>query len=255
MPYYMMIIAVLAVVAILTWMKDSKNKFNVLGIAFIIGVSIFGLFFWQSRQSSTSLRVVGYSSKLFESDLVKWNLSLQKSVGSNELNRGYQLMSADIRAFKAYLIEQGIAEDEISVHPVNIHQRYDNYGNMTGHNLQQRVFVLSQDLDKIEDLALNPDFFADRNMVLQNSNLEYLYTRLPELKQELLAAATEDALSRAREISGSAETKLGKMREARAGVFQITEPYSTDVSDYGIYNTGTRQKSISVTLTAYFKLR
>ncbi|WP_232502671.1 hypothetical protein [Candidatus Cloacimonas acidaminovorans] len=48
---------------------------------------------------------------------------------------------------------------------------------------------------------------------------------------------------------------MGKLREARAGVFQITEPYSTEVSDYGIYNTSTRSKSISVTLTAIFKLK
>ncbi|HNQ44545.1 MAG TPA: SIMPL domain-containing protein, partial [Candidatus Cloacimonadota bacterium] len=76
-----------------------------------------------------------------------------------------------------------------------------------------------------------------------------------ELKKQLLAEATADAVARAQEISGSAKTRLGKMREARAGVFQITEPYSTDVSDYGIYNTSTRQKSISVTLTAVFGLR
>ncbi|HPV64673.1 MAG TPA: SIMPL domain-containing protein, partial [Candidatus Cloacimonas sp.] len=59
----------------------------------------------------------------------------------------------------------------------------------------------------------------------------------------------------AEEISGSGNTKLGKLREARAGVFQITEPYSTEVSDYGFYNTSTRSKSISVTLTAIFKLK
>jgi len=45
------------------------------------------------------------------------------------------------------------------------------------------------------------------------------------------------------------------MKEAKAGVFQITEPYSTDVADYGYYNTSTRSKSISVTLTAVFKLK
>jgi hypothetical protein len=37
-------------------------------------------------------------------------------------------------------------------------------------------------------------------------------------------------------------------------VFQITEPYSTDVSDYGYYNTDTRTKSISVTVTTKFRL-
>ncbi|MCK9584333.1 MAG: SIMPL domain-containing protein [Candidatus Cloacimonetes bacterium] len=254
---YPFIIAILALLVIWAWdwLKGPKSKFNLLGIAFIIGISIFSLAFWQSRQASTNLRVVGYSSKLFESDLVKWNLSLQKNVGTNELNQGYKTMNADIKAFKAFLTTQGVPDDKISVQPVTSYQRFDNNGNMMGYNLSQNVFILSEDLDKIEDLALNPDFFAERGMVLNDSRLEYLYTKLPELKQELLAAATEDALARATEISGSAKTSLGKLQEARAGVFQITEPYSTDVSDYGIYNTGTRQKSISVTLTAHFSLR
>lgn len=255
MSLIFIIIAGLVLAGILTWMKESKNLYSVLGIAFIVGITIFGIFFWQSRRAETSLRVVGYSSKLFESDLVKWNISLQKTVGSSELSSGYKTMNSDVKAFRDYLIKQGFAEDEISVQPVTSYPRHDNYGNMTGYNMNQEIFLLSDKMDTVEDLALNPDFIAERGMVLQNSRLEYLYTKLPELKQELLAAATEDAMARAKEISGSADTKLGKMREARAGVFQITEPYSTDVSDYGIYNTSTRKKSISVTLTAYFYLK
>ena len=41
---------------------------------------------------------------------------------------------------------------------------------------------------------------------------------------------------------------------ARAGVFQITEPYSTEVSDYGVHNTSTRVKEITVTVHATFLL-
>lgn len=255
MPYFVLLLAGLLIAGILVWMKESKNTYAILGIAFIVGISIFSVFFWQSRKAETSLRVVGYSSKLFESDLVKWNVSLQKNVGNAELGSGYKSMNADVKAFRDYLVSQGFGEEEISVQPVSSFPRFDNYGSMAGYSLNQEIFLLSEKLDKVEDLALNPDFIADRGMVLQNSRLEYLYTKLPELKQELLASATEDAMARAREISGSANTKLGKMREARAGVFQITEPYSTDVSDYGIYNTSTRKKSISVTLTAFFYLR
>lgn len=255
MPYYQIILSILFVLALLVWMKESKNPWSLLGIAFIVGISIFGMFFLQSRRSETSLRVVGYASKLFESDLVKWNVSVQKSVGTSELKRGYNDMAADIAAFKAYLIEQGIADKDISIQPPTSYPMYDNYGNMTSYNINQSVFVLSQDLDKIDKISLNAEFFANRGMLLQNSQLNYLYTKLPDLKKQLLAEATADAVARAKEISGSAKTGLGKMREARAGVFQITEPYSTDVSDYGIYNTSTRQKSISVTLTAVFGLR
>lgn len=255
MPFFLVIIAALVVAAILIWMKESKTPYALLGVAFIVGITIFSVFFWQSRKAETSLRVVGYSSKIFQSDLVKWNVSLQKSVGENELSSGYKTMNADVKAFRDYLVSQGFKEDDISVQPVTSFPRYDNYGNMSGYNLSQEIFLLSENLDKVQELSLNPDFIADRGMVLQNSRLEYLYTKLPDLKKELLAAATEDALARAKEISGSANSKLGKMREARAGVFQITEPFSTEVSDYGIYNTGTRKKSISVTLTAYFYLR
>ena len=41
---------------------------------------------------------------------------------------------------------------------------------------------------------------------------------------------------------------------ARAGVFQITEPYSTEVSGMGMYNTSTRRKEITVTVHASFAL-
>jgi hypothetical protein len=38
-------------------------------------------------------------------------------------------------------------------------------------------------------------------------------------------------------------------------VFQITEPYSTEVSSLGIYDTSTRKKQISVTASAVFAIK
>lgn len=237
--------------------KDKKNSrsWGVLGISFVIGLSIFGAFFVQSRKAETSLRVVGYASKLFVSDLVKWNLTLQRNTSISTLENAYLKMGQDVAAFKEFLMASGFSEEEIDIQPVSSTPVYENYGNIASYNLNQNIFVLSSKLDQLEKLALNPEFFARRGILLQRSTLDYLYTRLPELKKQLLFEATEDAVARANEISGSAKVKLGKMREARAGVFQITEPYSTEVSDYGIYNTGTKRKSISVTLTSVFSLR
>jgi hypothetical protein len=260
MTLYLLWIASLSALAGLAWVIFGKDKglshtWGIAGISFIIGLTLLGAFLVQSRQSETSLRVVGYASKLFESDLVKWNLSVQKVVSPSELKEGYKTMGADITAFKAYLTDKGVPEKDINIQPVTSFQMNDNFGNLTNYSLNQNVFVLSSDIGKIEELALNPEFFANRGMLLQNSTLAYLYSKLPELKKQLLSEATKDAVARAKEISGSAKTGLGKMKEARAGVFQITEPYSTDVADYGFYNTNTRSKSISVTLTAVFKLK
>lgn len=260
MTTYLWLILAVALFAGVAWLLSGKDKssyrtWGIASLAFIIGLSILGVFLVQSRQSETSLRVVGYASKLFESDLVKWNLTVQRNSAPDALKDGYNRMSADINAFKAYLVENGIPEKDINIQPINSFPTNDNFGNLSSYSLNQNVFILSSDIPKIEALALNPEFFANRGMLLQNSNLAYLYSKLPELKKQLLSEATKDAVARAQEISGSAKTKLGKMKEARAGVFQITEPYSTDVADYGFYNTSTRRKSISVTLTAQFKLK
>lgn len=227
----------------------------VIALGFVIGMLVFGVFFVRSKQEDKTLRIVGYATKQFESDLVKWNLSVQKNVALGGLNTAYKSLSADVLSFKQYLIEEGINEKEISIEPITSYPMYDNYGKITSYNLNQSISVITDQLDKVEELALNPDFFADKGLILQMSNLSYLYTQLPDMKKQLLAEATKDALERAREVSSAAGAKLGDMRIARGGVFQITEPYSTDVSDYGIYNTSTRNKSISVTLTAVFELK
>ena len=41
---------------------------------------------------------------------------------------------------------------------------------------------------------------------------------------------------------------------ARSGVFQITEPFSTEMADYGVHNTSTRSKEITVTVHATFEV-
>ncbi|CCU78849.1 hypothetical protein HSACCH_00942 [Halanaerobium saccharolyticum subsp. saccharolyticum DSM 6643] len=40
----------------------------------------------------------------------------------------------------------------------------------------------------------------------------------------------------------------------RSGIFQITEPYSTDASSMDIYNTSSRDKEISVTAHLVFSI-
>jgi len=228
---------------------------RILGLSFVVGLFIMGAFLVKSRQDQKSLRIVGYANKQFVSDIVKWNLTVQKTTDIEGLKTAYRKLSSDIGEFKQYLISKGIPEKEISIQPLTSSPMYDNYGKISTYSLTQNIFIITDQLDDVEKLALNPDFFADKGLLLQMSNLSYLYTKLPDMKKKLLADATADALERAKEISSSAKVRLGKMREAKAGVFQITEPYSTDVSDYGIYNTSTRNKSISVTISAVFELK
>ena len=244
---------IIAIIGLVVWEIFGEEKklrpWLVDGLAFIIGMTVFGNYFLLSRKVDNKLRVVGYASKNFESDLVKWTLTVQKNTDVNGLMVAYTSMTADMNSFKDLLLAAGITEKDINIQPPTSNPLFAEYGQITGYSVNQTIYILSSDIKKVEGLALNPEFFAKRGLVLQQSSLAYIYSKLPELKKQLLGEATADALARAREITSSAKARLGKIKSARAGVFQITEPYSTDVSDYGFYNTNTRSKSISVTVT------
>ena len=227
----------------------------ILALGLIISAAVFGNYFYRSRQQDNTIKVVGAATKRFESDVVKWRISVGRSVGLNDIRAGYSQTRSDFTALMSQLKSGGINEKDITVQPINRNSVFDNNGSMSGYSFSQSVYVISTDLATIEKLALNPDTLFSKGVSLQSSNLEYYFSKLPDIKKELLAEATQDAKRRAIEIARNAGARLGSVQSARAGIFQLTEPYSTEVSDYGIYNTSTRQKDVTVTVTAEFTLR
>jgi hypothetical protein len=234
-----------------------SNKFTVaiiLGASLIISALVFGLFFYNSRTVDNTIRVVGTATDRFESDIVKWRLSISRDTGMTGMKAGYDLINQDMEAFRAALTERGFKPEDITVQPVNTMPYYSD-GKQVGYTMMQSVFIISKDIDAIEELALNPGKITDRDIVFQYSNLEYYYSELSEMKLSLLSAATKDARRRADEIASGTGDEIGAIQSARTGVFQITEPYSTEVSDYGIYNVGSRTKDITVTVTVVYTIK
>jgi hypothetical protein len=60
---------------------------------------------------------------------------------------------------------------------------------------------------------------------------------------------------RAEELAKNSGSEVGKLKYASQGVFQITPVNSTDVSDYGIYDTTTIEKSIKAVVTIEYSIK
>ena len=72
---------------------------------------------------------------------------------------------------------------------------------------------------------------------------------------EPLPAATEDARRRAELIVKGLGGKLGAMRSSALGVYQVTPRDSTDVSDYGINDTTSREKDVNAVVSVTFAVK
>jgi hypothetical protein len=228
----------------------------VLALALVVSAAVFGTFFYRARADGDAITVVGAATQRVSSDVVKWRLTFGRNLSMGEAASGYSVVASDARAIVAALAAAGVPSEDLVVHPVTVQQLYAGAGgSMSGYYVNQSITVTSRDVAKIEALAANPAELIGRGVMLQDSTLNYFVSEIAVVKQSLLAAATEDARKRAAEIAGNAGVSLGKIRSARAGVFQITEPYSTEVADYGIYTTWTREKDATVTVRAVFSVR
>ncbi|MHB9028941.1 MAG: SIMPL domain-containing protein [Candidatus Latescibacterota bacterium] len=229
-------------------------NYLILGSAIVLAATIFGLFHYNSRTASRSITTVGSASHSFDSDIVKWQLSVVRNTGAQNLAQGYSQLRSDITEVVNDLVSRGIERRSISIQPLNTNPIYEQQG-MTGYRVQQSLIVVSDSLSLIEDVALNPDTIAARGIIIEFSNLQYFYSKVDSLKVALLGEATRDAERRAQEIAEVSDIEVGPIQSARAGVFQITEPYSTDVAAGGIYNTASREKNIRVTVHVTFDMR
>jgi len=226
----------------------------ILAIGLIVASFVFGVFFYNAKQVDSSIRVVGYATHEFEADIVKWSFTFSETVPTGQLTDGYSKMNAKLQSFKETWNSLDITTEEFNVQPISVRKMYGQYGKIEGDILEQNIFVISKELDVIEDLAIDPSIFIKKGLAFEYSNMQYFSTELPDIKMKLLGYATKNAIERANEIAQSTGGKVKEITSARAGVFQITEPYSTEVSDYGMYQTSTRKKSIRVTVTCTFTI-
>lgn len=232
-----------------------KNSWAIiLGISLILAFGLFGWLFKESRSQQQTVRVVGYGIEEFDSDIVKWSVSFSERVPLNGTREGYRMMAQKLENFEKLWDQTGIQTSEYKVFPVNVNREYGQGGHI-GYTLDQRIYIVSSEINKIENLAIDPALFVDGGVTFDNSTMEFYSSEIEEIKKRLLGLATQNAYERAEEITSTTDLKVDKLISARAGVFQITEPYSTEVAGYGMYNTSSARKNIKVTVTAEFTLK
>ena len=81
---------------------------------------------------------------------------------------------------------------------------------------------------------------------------EFTFTKLSDLRIQILGDAANDARVRAEEVVRKTGGRIGAVRDVRANPIQVTEPNSTDVSGGGRYDTSTIDKDVTAIVNVTF---
>lgn len=247
-------------------MFDSLNKnifvpFGfILGASFVVASVVLGVTFYKIRSLENTISVTGSAKTEVVSDTVKWTSQVTRPVRISSLQTGYTQIASDLEKVKKFMIESGIPEEAITVSTVSFYENYSYQQNYQSYSekeyiLSQNITVNSNEVEKVTNITKDINKVISQGVIFQTSSLEYYVSNLPELRVSLLGEAVKDAKNRASSLSEASGKKVGKLKSASSGVVQVLSPNSTDVSDYGAYDTSSVNKVVAVTVKASFTLR
>jgi len=235
----------------------------ILGLC-IAGATIFSTFVLSKgviqfkRLTEEVITVTGSAEKDIVSDYIVWKSAFKRR--DPQLKTAYVRLQDDLKKVKEYLLSKGVKEDEIVVSQVETETLYKknekgyNTNEIEAYCVGQQVEVRSYDVKKVTEISRQATELLDRDVQFISGSPEYFYTKLPELKIEMLSKATENAKARAEKMAASTGNKIGAIRSAAMGKFQINAANSYDVSWYGNHDTSSYEKKIIAIAHASFAI-
>ena len=115
--------------------------------------------------------------------------------------------------------------------------------------------VRSKDVEKLSALANNVDPLVGQGYTVSTGALELTYSKLADMRVQLLSRAIKDAEERAKAIAQDSGRSVKTLRNASGGVVQVLSEGAVEVSDYGTYDTQSLHKEVMVTVRATFSLQ
>jgi len=249
-------------------MRPMENPRLLTPIAIALVLSTFiaavTVVFLRTRDTR-SIEVTGSAKRRIVSDLIEWTASVQGH-GSGRVASAQEL-KASIEKTRAYLVAQGVTADEIRVGPASVdemfEQRVEGHGEerversvSTGWRGLQQITVRSTDVNKIERVSREVTSLIEQGLDLSSERPSYFYTRLADLKIEMLAEASKDARTRAEQmVAAAGGGSIGKLTNADMGVINVNPANSTETNWQGNNDTTTLEKDILAIVHITFELR
>ena len=224
-----------------------------IGVAVVLTAYIFSGTIKDIRHTRDTLSVTGSARVPIDANLVRWYIAVgprarTPAVAASQLRR-------QMAAVQTFLRDAGIPADGISRDVVTTDRQVivlSKKRRRTIYVVSQRLEVDTRQIDVVEQAATQLGSLIERGIAVSAGPLQYISTELTKAKLDALQKATEEAHRRAEILVHGLGGKLGRMRSSSQGVYQVTPRDSTEVSDYGINDTTSREKDVNAVVSVTF---
>lgn len=227
-----------------------------LGLSLVVSTVILTRTIKEIKSENLSIEVSGFAQKKIASDWATWDCSF--SARAQTLADSNRLLEETRKKVEAFLLQKGAKPAELELAPPTVRPIYgqDEHGRQTnvleGYVMSQQIQYASADIERVAKTAQESSELAGQGIAISADTPSYYYTKLDDLKMEMLGEAATNARQRAEKLASQNNSGIGALRYIHQGVFQITPPYSTEVSDHGMNDTTSKMKMIKAIVTARY---
>lgn len=199
--------------------------------------------------------VKGLAEKDVEADLGVWRIS--HTVKEWDLPTARQKLQANQQIIEAFLKQNGFAAEEYARKSINLYQGRE-LATQTGdvqeykntYEMTQTITVRSPKVRDIEKAAQNTFALIAQDVLLTNSDPVYMYTKLNDIKPDMITQATQNAREAAQRFAQDSNSNVGKIMSADQGWFNILSAYGSDTEAEQV----SIEKKVRVITTVNFSL-
>ncbi|HRP02839.1 MAG TPA: SIMPL domain-containing protein [Candidatus Kapabacteria bacterium] len=231
----------------------------ILGLFMLMGALAISYGLMSMNGRSPRVTVKGYAEKNVKSDYAVWRIIV--NANSTVLSETFSILKQNKERVYKFLKDNNIPNEqmgETSLFTETI-SNYDRNDMPTGaakaYRMNQSIVINSKDLDKIQQLSLQINDLLSEGIDINSNPPEFYVSDLGKYKVEMLGEALKDAKLRAEAMASKTNNSIGSIADAQQGVFQITAVNSNEVSDWGINDISSIEKTIKSVVDATFFLK
>jgi hypothetical protein len=200
----------------------------IVGGLFLLGRELHdGLLEFKDRERAVTVK--GLAEREVPADVALWPVQFVE--GSDAYEALYASVQEKTGMIRDFLKAAGFSSDEITVAPPavvdKLAQRYGGTGDVgLRYTATRTITVYSEKVDLVRSAMSRLDELGREGIVFDpgyQAQPQFLFTRLNDIKPEMIEEATRNAREVARKFAEDSESSVGRIRRASQGQFSIND--------------------------------
>ena len=220
----------------------------ITSLGLVFGGYLLGNGLLRAKEAERSVTVRGLAERDVTADLATWTISYSST--STDLGEAQAKVKRDTEAIEQFFKVLGFPAEALQPTGANV-SSYSDQG-LTRYTVRQRLALRTNDIERAQKAVARQFDLVGRGVMLEEgSGMSYTFTKLNDIKPEMVAEATRDARASAEQFAKDSGADVGSIRDATQGYFSI-EGRDGDSGGWGVSDSP--YKKVRVVTTVDFSL-